>query len=66
MPNMTSLESLVFKGSTPPAFNGSHILADSTSGLTIYVPDTAVDAYKTANNFSQYADIIKPLSEYNG
>lgn len=66
MPNMTSLESLVFKGSTPPAFNGSHILTDSTSGLTIYVPDTAVDAYKTANNFSQYADIIKPLSEYNG
>ena len=30
----------------------------------IYVPDNSVDAYKAATNWSQYADRIKPLSEY--
>lgn len=29
----------------------------------IYVPDTAVDAYKSADGWSDYADLIKPLSE---
>lgn len=31
----------------------------------IYVPDSAVNDYKTANNWANYADNIKPLSEYN-
>ena len=30
----------------------------------IYVPDTLVDSYKAANNWSTYANQIKPLSEY--
>lgn len=30
----------------------------------IYVPDESVEAYKSATNWSAYADIIKPLSEY--
>ena len=30
----------------------------------IYVPDESVETYKTATNWSYYADIIKPLSEY--
>ena len=30
----------------------------------IYVPDESLEAYKTATNWSYYADIIKPLSEY--
>ena len=30
----------------------------------IYVPNESVDTYKTATNWSTYADIIKPLSEY--
>ncbi|MCD8134822.1 MAG: hypothetical protein LUH01_02235, partial [Parabacteroides gordonii] len=29
----------------------------------IYVPDDAVDTYKTATNWSAYADRIKPISE---
>ena len=29
----------------------------------IYVPDALVDSYKTATNWSTYADQIKPLSE---
>ena len=32
--------------------------------FTIYVPDALVEQYKTATNWSKYADKIKPLSEY--
>ena len=34
------------------------------SAFTIYVPDALVEQYKTATNWSKYADKIKPLSEY--
>lgn len=30
----------------------------------IYVPDTLVDAYKAATNWSTFADLIVPISEY--
>ena len=32
----------------------------------IYVPDDKVESLKTASNWSVFADIIKPLSEYTG
>lgn len=32
----------------------------------IYVPAALVDAYKVANYWGEYADQIKPLSEFNG
>lgn len=32
----------------------------------VYVPDNLVDSYKSATNWSTYADQIKPLSEYTG
>jgi len=32
---------------------------------TIYVPDALVDAYKEAEKWSSFADIIKPISEAN-
>lgn len=34
-----------------------------SSVLNIYVPDSLVDGYKTATNWSTYADQIKPISE---
>ena len=42
------------------AFNNSSI-ANGTG--YIYVPDNLVDSYKTATNWSTYANQIKPLSE---
>ena len=33
---------------------------------TIYVPDLLVEEYKVANNWSAFANNIKPLSEYVG
>lgn len=38
------------------AFNSSYL-------STIYVPDESVETYKTAEGWSDYADLIKPLSE---
>lgn len=43
------------------AFSGTPIANMKGS---IYVPDNLVDSYKAATNWSVYADIIKPLSEY--
>ena len=43
------------------AFSGTCI--ESGTGY-IYVPDALVDSYKAAENWSTYADRIKPLSEY--
>lgn len=43
------------------AFQGTPI--KSGTGY-IYVPDDLVDSYKTATNWSVYANQIKPLSEY--
>lgn len=44
---------------TPPVAQSYAI-----NGTNIYVPDESVDAYKSATNWSAYADQIKPLSEY--
>ena len=55
---------VVVRATTPPSL-GSTLLYSSYSTLdNIYVPDASVDAYKEATNWSRYADIIKPLSEY--
>ena len=44
----------------PDAFNNSSIAR--RTGY-IYVPDNLVDSYKTATNWSTYANQIKPISE---
>lgn len=46
---------------TPPSFG-----TFNNNPLALYVPDESVDAYKSANGWSQYAKYIKPLSEYEG
>lgn len=47
---------------TIPTTN-THI-ADGTAN--IYVPDNLVELYKAATNWSTYADMIKPISQYGG
>lgn len=49
-----------------------HAIAPPTAGSqifhgfngSIYVPDESVDAYKTKENWTSYANMIKPLSTY--
>ena len=57
----TSLKEVTFLHTTPPSYNNA--LSDCSSLETIYVPDSAVSAYKTATGWSAFASKIKPLSE---
>ena len=53
----TSLESIYCKPTTPPA--GSVIMfGNNASGRTIYVPNAAVYAYKTADYWKDYSNFI--------
>ena len=64
--NCLSLQYICIEATTPPTLD-SNVFKNSTIAAktgTIYVPDDSVDAYKEATNWSTYADIIKPLSEY--
>ena len=61
--NCTSLESMFILAIEPPTMENADALTN-TNNCSIYVPDASVGAYKTASNWSSYADRIKPLSEY--
>lgn len=62
------LEFFVLRGVTSvatlesSAFSAKSKIATGTG--YIYVPDRLVDSYKSATNWSAYADQIRPLSEY--
>ena len=56
-----NLVSFTIKATTPPTLGTSAF--GNINNLTIYVPDESVDAYKTATNWSNYFNKIKPLSE---
>lgn len=59
---------LICRASIPPTLGGAIInkgWIKATIG-EIYVPDDSVEAYKTATNWSAYANIILPLSQFNG
>lgn len=55
----TSLKELTLLPATPPLMQSA---LDGCPIESIYVPDSAVDAYKTATNWSEFADKIKPMS----
>lgn len=56
------LKSLVIRAITPPVVSSPGYI--STGTTNIYVPDDSVESYKTATGWANYADYIKPLSEY--
>ena len=56
----TSLKEVTFLHTTPQYYDDT--LWNCPELETIYVPDEAVDAYKTATGWSQFASKIKPLS----
>lgn len=61
----TSLERVIIRATTPPALGGISAF-QNTNNCPIYVPDASVEAYRTATNWSSYADRIHPLSEIEG
>ena len=58
----TALESFVFANPTPPSLNAS-LFSSTNSTFKIYVPDSSVDAYKAATNWSTFGDRIVPISQ---
>lgn len=59
----TSLESVEFQGTTPPTLASANAFLNTNSTFKIYVPDSAVSAYKSAQYFSEFASQIYPVSE---
>lgn len=56
----------IMRATTPPTLTDRIISTQWVIAKigVIYVPDESLETYKTATNWSYYADIIKPLSEY--
>ena len=53
------LTSVTIKATTPPTLTSGAF--DDTNNCPIYVPAESVDAYKTATNWSAYADRIQAI-----
>ena len=63
----TALSTVILMSESVPALYNVNAFKDTPIAAragNIYVPDACVDAYKEATNWSQYADVIKPLNEY--
>lgn len=52
-----NLDYCIFHSTTPPSLNQTF-----SGSYPIYVPDQSVEAYKTATNWVNYADRIKPIN----
>lgn len=62
---ITNPECLIyeFKGLTPPTLSSVNNINGINKLAAIYVPDAAVETYKTATNWTGVANYIKPVSE---
>lgn len=58
----TALEWMVFQCPTPPTI-GYNALSTGNSTFLIYVPDDAVETYRTADEWGSYSDRIFGISE---
>lgn len=56
------LSSVTVDATTPPTI-GSGVFSNAHSSLVIYVPAASVETYKSAANWSQYADKIQAIVE---
>ncbi len=57
------LSEIVLKSTNPPALSANNNFIKSNNTYKIYVPDESVDLYKTAANWTAYANHIRPMSE---
>lgn len=59
--NCSGLTSVTVNATTPPTLVGSYVFYN-TNNCPIYVPTASVDAYKAAQNWSDYASRIQAIS----
>lgn len=57
-----TITELVMHAVVPPSLSNGG-LGNGSSAKAIYVPDESVEAYKTADGWSRYASVVKPMSE---
>ncbi len=57
-----ALKEVYCKPTTPPNLGAYSVFGDNASDRKIYVPTASVDAYKTADGWSEYADAIVAMS----
>ena len=58
----TETVSITVKATTPPIiYDNTFISGSASPSVEIYVPAESVDAYKTADGWSAYADVIFPI-----
>lgn len=60
--NCANLEYVALLATTPPSL-GSNAFYGCNALKSIFVPDSAVDTYKSASGWSTYASKIRPISE---
>ena len=58
--NCTSLTSVTVEATNPPTL-GNNVFYNTNANLVIYVPAGSVDAYKAANNWSNYESKIQAI-----
>ena len=61
----TSLSSVTVRATTPPTLE-PHAFLNNAAGRKIYVPNEALDAYKSAQFWQEYANDILPISDIPG
>lgn len=68
--NCRNLHTLILGGDTLNPLSNTNAFNNAGNApgvnLRIYVPDALVEAYKTANNWSSFADKITPISAWEG
>ena len=63
--NCSSLSSVTVRATTPPTLE-PYVFDNNAAGRKIYVPNEALDAYKSAQFWKDYANDILPISEIPG
>ena len=66
--NCYDLQTVILGGETLNPLGNTNAFGNAgrNTQLNIYVPDALLDTYKTATNWTAFADKIKPMSELEG
>lgn len=61
----TPAKCVICRASTPPSFTQGDVYGALNPTLGIYVPDDSVAVYKATSRWSEFANRIKPLSQFD-